>query len=98
MTRLSSNIVDVDSHDQKVAFDNFVSECAVLQDSSSSRHTLCLLSTSTIQQDSSILYSSSYIHTIVMSTVSKQNVQLILLDLSKSERDAICNQLTSVLK
>jgi hypothetical protein len=91
-------MVDVDDHDRDVAFDDFVSECAALQDSGDSGHTPRLLGAGTMQQDSSMPYPGGYIHAIVMSTVPGQNVRRILLDLSESERDTIRVQLAGVLE
>ncbi|KAI9766341.1 MAG: hypothetical protein M1840_006605 [Geoglossum simile] len=98
LTRRSPKLVDVDDHDRHVAFEDFVSECAALEDSTDSGHTPRLLSAGTIQQDSSMPYPDGYLRAIVMSTVPGQNVRRILLDLSDHERDTIRDQLASVLE
>ncbi|KAI9768250.1 MAG: hypothetical protein M1840_005080 [Geoglossum simile] len=94
----SPKIVNVDDRGRQVAFEDFLNECAVLQDSSNSGHTPRFLGAGTVQQDSSMPYPDGYIHTIVMSTVPGENVGQILLDLSERERNIIRDQLASVLE
>ncbi|KAI9782256.1 MAG: hypothetical protein M1839_005370 [Geoglossum umbratile] len=94
----SPKMVNVDDHDRGVAFTDFLSEWAALQDSSGSGHTPRLLYAGITKQDSSMPYPGGYIHAIVMSTVPGQEVGRILLDLSESERDTIRDQLASTLE
>ncbi|KAI9770960.1 MAG: hypothetical protein M1840_002664 [Geoglossum simile] len=96
--RADPKLVRVDDRNRHVAFEDFVLECAALEDSTDSGHTPRFLGAGTTWQDSSMPYPDGYIHAIVMSTVPGQNVQQILLDLSESERDTIRVQLASVLE
>ncbi|KAI9776853.1 MAG: hypothetical protein M1839_009301 [Geoglossum umbratile] len=97
--QISLNLIaGIDDHVRKVAFENFLIECAALEDSTGSGHTPRFLNAGTLRQDSFMPYPSGYMHAIVMSTVPGQNVREILLNLSEDERDSILEQLAGVLE